>query len=714
MFSRLTRIFQTSSSQNQTRPQQQAQSNRVIVPPPPPPNEVELATSYLALQERDPRSLTEAKHRQLQAFVQAQESALRTWTVSQPRPSQRTPNTSEDRVTLAPSTATSAQVPPRLASRTQSSIPPQESTTQSLRPVRPPRPKPVEQPKSPLHPSSNWPLLSTDVCVSANIASPPGEADSKLHTNSDRRTEQPPPPPPALPSSSSKATETPPVGTTPLHQQAKRPVAHALVAIGKETQAPRQELSFRELYRRRKLDNPDADPILQNVTIEPQGGDTPFVTELKDVFQKPQEQAKAILRKIIIHRKEGGGEIYVKFPGQKEEITVTRPDLSGGVKSNVLAIPILDAAYRKAHAGQLDDPAKARKAIYGEEPLTSSATAIKPPLPPNKPSTTTKKQALPTFPPNKPSASKAVDTSKAEAKPQPQQTDVSLPTSAASAVRREGIKLGRELTLQELYGSRFRDATIKQGANSNTCFLLSSLDSILHMPDEKAHAILSRIKIYQNGNQYQVKFPGQRDVITVTDQELSQTFTVQSERGNAPWQAQRVDSNALGIKLIEAAYLKTIPSRLVGHIDDPYRALSRIFGEDNELTNIQNSLGHSPDINHYAIGGLTFTNPEECHNYFKELIRITRDPSAKEYENVADILTAIPIREQQTRQEQHNGQIFQYQAPTGDHYYSVRLHDSTPTEIVLFNSLNPNKLITKSFDEFMREYNIEGMRLSLD
>jgi predicted RecA/RadA family phage recombinase len=293
-------------------------------------------------------------------------------------------------------------------------------------------------------------------------------------------------------------------------------------------------------------------------------------------------------------------------------------------------------------------------------------------------------------------------------------------TPATSAISTAATELGRQLSLQELYGDDFSKVTMKQGPYSNTCYLLATLGGIFHLPEDKAKAVLSRIKIYENGNQYQVQFPGQKKVITVTKEELENTFTVQSRKpGGKPWQATRVTSNAPGVRIIEAAYLKTIPSERVGYFSTPDLALQNIFGiPAYEATNIHNGKdlsGKVDDGNGYEEvvdiygnvqklkiadqmehrAGQFESTHEGRHDLFKDFtLHANNDPS------FADIATAIPIG--------------------GAHYYTIRLFESTPAQIVLAdpfdfdNNFDSEKSIKVPFDVFMQNYNIEGIRLQLN
>jgi hypothetical protein len=298
--------------------------------------------------------------------------------------------------------------------------------------------------------------------------------------------------------------------------------------------------------------------------------------------------------------------------------------------------------------------------------------------------------------------------------------------STMPSVTRSVLALGREIPFQELYGGNLKNVVITQ-QGKNTCYLLSTLDSILHLPPDKAKNILSRIKVHKNGNTYQVRFPGQRgkaasEIITVTEAELKEGGAI---------------STSPGIRLIEKAYLKIPGARRQGFsFDESATALKEIFGEDLSTISIQNSLnltGAKLDGNYEIVEDYLHPNGirgplrklrefehhigefpiphEERHLQFKEFIR-----SASQQKGSADVLTAIHIGTPRSMPRiDSKGKLLgqTYEMPTGGHYYSIRLHESTPEKIVLVNPYNTGKTETIPFEQFMREYNIEGMRLNL-
>lgn len=247
------------------------------------------------------------------------------------------------------------------------------------------------------------------------------------------------------------------------------------------------------------------------------------------------------------------------------------------------------------------------------------------------------------------------------------------------------------LTTKEVFGNDLRQIHFHQ-RGGNTCYLLSALDNIFQHPH--GEKILDKIRIQKTAQGYRVKFPGQPKAYEVLESELGKLKTSGSGEVNG------VNSNHKGIKILECAYSK-IPNPTFGEFDESYNALARIF-DAHGVINIQNARNPSAGVlerngrpvseegillpwqSDHRIGPFEFTHAERFDN-FKTYIE-----NAKRQDSL-DILTAIP---------------FNFR-----HYYSIRVHESTPETIVLADPFNTNEPLRLPFKEFMAKYNIEGVQL---
>jgi len=223
----------------------------------------------------------------------------------------------------------------------------------------------------------------------------------------------------------------------------------------------------------------------------------------------------------------------------------------------------------------------------------------------------------------------------------------------------------KKLTLGELFGPSLNEIKIAQKETASTCYLLASLDGLLHTAQAKQ--LLKKIDFYKTKDGYEVKFPGQAAAIPVSEAELKGPNVVDSTKG---------------IQLIEQAYLK-IPGTTLG-FDEPLEALQRIFGDLLPIT-----MQKHPGVEQY-IG--TDSYPFEARKaQLQKLIQAHKNPSGGNPNT--DILTAI----------------------RGDypHYFSVRLGESDATHITLANPYNSDhKKLKVPIDQFLRDYHIEGARLN--
>lgn len=254
--------------------------------------------------------------------------------------------------------------------------------------------------------------------------------------------------------------------------------------------------------------------------------------------------------------------------------------------------------------------------------------------------------------------------------------------------------------MEKLFG---RDLTLIQfqQRGGNTCYLLSALDAIFHHPQGKQ--ILEKIQIAPTPGGYSVKFPGQPQAIVVKAEELG------SLRLASGLNVFGVQSKCLGVCILECAYSK-IPNSTFGQYDETKNALTRLFGPDHEVINIQNSRNPEKGVlrnaagqpiavdyvngtrietllpweGDHRIGGFEFKHDERIEQ-FRQYIQ-----NAHTQEEL-DIVTAKPFNEA--------------------HYYAVRAHQSTPKTIVLADPFDTERSIHVKFDDFMKRYDIEGVRL---
>lgn len=237
-------------------------------------------------------------------------------------------------------------------------------------------------------------------------------------------------------------------------------------------------------------------------------------------------------------------------------------------------------------------------------------------------------------------------------------------------------------TALEFLGDDLGKIHFRQIGN-NTCYLQAPLDAILNHPNGREIFSKIKIKALSNGKGYEVKFPGQSQAIPVSLASLG------DKTGIATNEAGR------GLQIIERAYLN-IPevsqalAKNPDGYDTPMRALERVFGwKANSSESI--SLHREPGSNQF-IGGVEFPFTERTMQ-FKDYLRQLSDKTISRSD--VDIMAAIPVN-------------------NPNHYYSVRLNQSTPEHVAVANSLKG----TQSFqsipvDEFLEKYHIEGIRIPI-
>ena len=205
------------------------------------------------------------------------------------------------------------------------------------------------------------------------------------------------------------------------------------------------------------------------------------------------------------------------------------------------------------------------------------------------------------------------------------------------------------LNLEHVFGPDLKAVTFKQKSN-NTCYVLATLDNILHHP--QGAEMLKSIEVTKTPRGYQVKFPAQQHPVEVLDSELK-----------APSAAH---SNQVGIPVLEQAYLK-LPNVDRQDIGESLTALGNMFHGS-----------HLPDVKpfNWTVGSLT-------HAEYKD----------------------------QLRQLMHNVQVNPQQLPImtavrNQHISSVRLLKSTPDSIKLLDPIHGPKELP--IDDFIEHYQLIG------
>ncbi len=305
--------------------------------------------------------------------------------------------------------------------------------------------------------------------------------------------------------------------------------------------------------------------------------------------------------------------------------------------------------------------------------------------------------------------------------------------------------------VEQLFPGNLSSIKIKQKPVGNTCYLLSSFDSILHHPN--ARQILSRIQINEIqkkgilglGQQidYEVKFPGQAQTVLVSASELRKST---------------VDTESRGIKILERAFFKLSGTQL-GKFDESVRALTKIFGEDLLPINIQNGrnalrrqevkVKFSRWNNSFSISDSNVKISETdiiAQNRPEFLAQLNLARAGQPYKLRLERLDARAVGQppyqllqpdhfignrgffhedrklelQKLIEEAHSAtrstKPFHSDIMTaihigGGHYYSVRLDESTPMHIELMDPFHPKVVIVVSIDDFLKYYNLEGVRL---
>jgi hypothetical protein len=233
--------------------------------------------------------------------------------------------------------------------------------------------------------------------------------------------------------------------------------------------------------------------------------------------------------------------------------------------------------------------------------------------------------------------------------------------------------------LKSIQSGEKGSVTFRQRGN-NTCYLLAGLDSLLHHP--QGQKILSQIHIQETPEAYQVRFPADPERIIQVNKS-----TIKSGSHGAV-------SSDIRIPVIEQAYLQIAGSD-AGNFDQPTRAFERIFGWHQTQSESISSHKH-PEIDQF-IGGVQFPFIERKTQWQKYF-----EPRPKETSySVVDILAAIPIDDNM------------YDLGS-DHYFSIRLDQSTPEVIVTANPFDTeNDVHQWPIDEFLDNFHIEGIRLPI-
>lgn len=197
------------------------------------------------------------------------------------------------------------------------------------------------------------------------------------------------------------------------------------------------------------------------------------------------------------------------------------------------------------------------------------------------------------------------------------------------------------LSARQLFGEHPEQVIFRQ-RGGNTCYLLASLDSILHHP--RALDILDLIQVNRTWRGFTVKFPAQKP-IRVKDGEL----------GGKHYRGVLTDS--LGVRLLERAYAK-IPGSLVqnGGYDTEALALKRILGS----------------------GVIDYMNEPDCIADPPDLLQESKAPfrhAARQ--NYADIWTGV-----RNYHQSDNRMVL------GNHYCSLRLNPRWPGQVIMADPFN--------------------------
>lgn len=224
-----------------------------------------------------------------------------------------------------------------------------------------------------------------------------------------------------------------------------------------------------------------------------------------------------------------------------------------------------------------------------------------------------------------------------------------------------------ELSVQELFGPDLKDITFQQ-EGATACYLLSGLDGILRHPQGKR--LLDKIDFHKTAEGYQVKFPGQPEAILVKEKDLGKNVT----------------SKSLGVKLIEAAYLKIpgVNPNKIGETGDALYKMFNVFDKENFHTI---KIDKSPHTSKF-IGENAFKYSQR-----KPHLQACILQAKSNIKHYADIMTAI--------------------TNDGGHYYSIRLADSTSNQIALTDPFNTRVHRMVPIDQFLDMYHIQGARIRL-
>lgn len=218
------------------------------------------------------------------------------------------------------------------------------------------------------------------------------------------------------------------------------------------------------------------------------------------------------------------------------------------------------------------------------------------------------------------------------------------------------------LTVQQVFGPDPSQITFHQNGG-NTCYLLSAIDSILHHPH--CNAILEKIGFEKTKDGYIVTFPGQQQLIFVSQHDIQASGGVQSDN--------------LGIRLLEAAYFK-IPDPQIqwGRFDTTNFALHRIFGNQILVTAANAVRDYVPIDQSFQLARLLNTE--------------------------ADVWTA-------TRRVKD---AFEQPVATGNHYYSIRPVPGHPEQVQIVNPFNTSQIAgTLTIEQLNEDYQVEMSRLRL-
>jgi len=194
--------------------------------------------------------------------------------------------------------------------------------------------------------------------------------------------------------------------------------------------------------------------------------------------------------------------------------------------------------------------------------------------------------------------------------------------------KQTGPRVYRPVSFHKLWGENLKDAYMRQ--KTTHCFLYAGLDTILHDPEAKK-ILRKMVKVSETSDRYKVKFPGQPEPLVVKKNRLKYA----------------VDSNKLGLKLIDLAY-REIPGVKTGEFEDTGIAFGRIFGDTHPIL-IDSSPVNLLNGQFISTGSLK-----------RELTHWINNKSASAFINIPTIFN-----------------------PREAHYYSLRLPESTPERLVL-------------------------------